>query len=539
MRYGSLCSGIEAATAAWDRLGWKPVFFAEIEQFCCESLAFRFPSIPNLGDICAQDFIEKAIASGSIDVLVGGPPCQAFSVAGLRGGLADSRGNLTLRYLAVVDALRPRWVVYENVPGILSATSHVAPDPRAPGNDMDAYEGCEDGAEIVVEDQYDSHEDHAFSCFLAGLSELGYGFSYGVLDAQYFGVAQRRERVFVIGYPGAWQPAAAVLLDRESMSGNYPPSREARQSVTGTISARTSGGGGLGTDFEIGGGLVNGSSDVRNGTMQWNGQAEEPFCQRDSEVRAGMPQMPPDGERGQEGRSSQSCMSGMRLEQGPLRSSPNRAEKGVQAWQRSDFMSELPSDGNARTHGDIVIPILEAGARTGKSTDDIRAGSGIGDDGDPMFTLQSGKQHAIGIANTLNANSGRRQLEETLIPFDSAQVTSKDNRSNPQPGDPSFPLHGGDPPMIVGAVSSKWAKGTGDKAHVMERSAVRRLTPLECERLQGFPDGWTLIPRNGGKPAADGPRYRALGNSMAVPVITWIGQQIQAVDDALKAEVLS
>lgn len=255
MTYGSVCSGIEAASVAWLPLGFHCAFVAEIEPFCCEVLAQHYPEIPNLGDINAPDFIERAKACGPIDILVGGPPCQAFSIAGLRGGLADARGNLTLRYLAVVDALRPRWMVYENVPGILSATSHIAPDPCPPAIYLDSDDGPADGTEIVVEDEYDSDEDHAFSCFLAGLSELRYRWSFASLDAQYFNLAQRRERVFVVGHSGAWQPATAVLLDPESMSGNPAPRRESWQRTTGTLNARTEGGGGLGTDFDLGGGF--------------------------------------------------------------------------------------------------------------------------------------------------------------------------------------------------------------------------------------------------------------------------------------------
>lgn len=262
MRFGSVCSGIEAASVAWLPLGAECAFTAEVDPHCCALLEQWYPDTPNLGDINAEDFIEKARGRGSIDVLVGGTPCQAFSVAGLRGGLADARGNLTLRFLAVADTLRPRWILWENVPGVLSATSHVAPDPRKPGDDLEDDSGLADGYEVVVEDEYDADEDHAFSCFLAGLSELGYGFGFASLDAQYFGLAQRRERVFVVGYLGAWQPAAAVLLDSESMSGHPAPSRETGQRVAGALASRSTAGGGLGTDFDLGGGLqVESASD--------------------------------------------------------------------------------------------------------------------------------------------------------------------------------------------------------------------------------------------------------------------------------------
>ena len=277
---------------AWHPLGWAPVFFSEIDKFPRAALAHHWPQVP-----CHGDFTTiEADTYEPIQLLAGGTPCQDFSIAGLREGLDGDRGNLTLEFLRLAQRLRPRWVVWENVPGVLSSTSHDAPDYRPPDIDLDAGDGPADGEEIVVEDRYDADEVHAFACVLAGFSEIGYGIGYRVLDAQYFGLAQRRKRVFVVGYLGDWRPATAVLLERESLRGHPPPRRETGQDVVPTINARPSGGGGLGTDFDLDGG---------------------------------------------------------------------------------------------------VVPILEPGARTGVSTTDLRAGAGIGDPGDPMFTLQSGKQHAV------------------------------------------------------------------------------------------------------------------------------------------------
>ena len=191
MKYLSLCSGIEAATVAWHPLGWEAVAYSEIEKFPSQVLAHHYPQTPNLGDM--TKFKEWNLGS-DVDVLVGGTPCQSFSVAGLRKGLDDPRGNLMLTYLAIADQYRPRWLVWENVPGVLSSNG---------GKD--------------------------FGVFLGGLGELGYGFAYRVLDAQYFGVAQRRRRVFVVGYLGDWRPAAAVLFERHSLSGHPAPSREKGQ----------------------------------------------------------------------------------------------------------------------------------------------------------------------------------------------------------------------------------------------------------------------------------------------------------------------
>jgi len=198
MKYLSICIGIEAASTAWHSLGWEPLAFSEIEPFPCAVLAHHWPHVPNLGDMTKYENWPTTIRP---DVIVGGTPCQAFSVAGLRKGLADPRGNLTLTFLAIVSRYRPKWVVWENVPGVLS-----------------------DGT-------------GAFGSFLGGLGELGYGFAYRVLDAQFFGVAQRRRRVFVVAYLGDWRPAAAVLFERESLCGNPAPSREARENASTDIGA--------------------------------------------------------------------------------------------------------------------------------------------------------------------------------------------------------------------------------------------------------------------------------------------------------------
>ena len=196
MRYGSVCSGVEAATAAWHPLGWEPQWFSEIEKFPSAVLAHHYPDVPNLGDMTQfQEWTNEPI-----DLLVGGTPCQSFSVAGLRKGLDDPRGNLMLTYLAIAERNKPRWLVWENVPGVLS-----------------------------------SNRGRDFGTFLAALGKIGYGFAYRVLDAQYFGVAQRRRRVFVVGYLGDWRRAAAVLFERESMSGYPAPSREAREEVAPTV----------------------------------------------------------------------------------------------------------------------------------------------------------------------------------------------------------------------------------------------------------------------------------------------------------------
>ena len=196
MNYLSVCSGIEAATVAWHTLGWNPVAFSEIEKFPGQLLAHHYPSVPNWGDMTKF----KEWPDADVNVLVGGTPCQSFSVAGLRKGLDDPRGNLMLTYLAIAAKYRPKWLVWENVPGVLSSNG---------GLD--------------------------FASLLRGMGECGYGFAYRVLDAQYFGVAQRRRRVFVVGCLGDWRSAAAVLFERNSLQGHPAPRREKGKDVAGTI----------------------------------------------------------------------------------------------------------------------------------------------------------------------------------------------------------------------------------------------------------------------------------------------------------------
>ena len=389
MRFASLCSGIEAASVAWGPIGWRAAFVSEIDAFPCAVLAHHHADVPNWGDMTKF----KEWPDAAFDVLVGGTPCQSFSVAGLRKGLADPRGNLMLTYLAIADRYRPQWLVWENVPGVLSSNG---------GRD--------------------------FGALLGGLAKLGYGFAYRVLDAQFFGVAQRRRRVFVVGCLGDWRRAAAVLFERSSLRGDHPPSRESREGVAPTISARTKGGGGLGTDFDLDGGLI-----------------------------------------------------------------PERARALTTSNQRLD----------AETETLLVTHSLRA-----DGFDASEDGTGRGT---PLVPVIAGS-----LTNRIDrggVNSEGNDGHLVPVAFDTTQITSAANRSSPKAGDPCHPL----------------AAGAHEVPAVGYGMQVRRLTPRECERLQGFPDDYTLIPYRG-KPAADGPRYKALGNSMAVPVMRWIGERIAMVD---------
>jgi len=401
LTYLSVCSGIEAASVAWHTLGWRPVAFSEIEPFACAMLAARFPLVPNLGDM--ERYREWPIEPGAVDVLVGGTPCQSFSVAGLRKGLDDPRGNLALVYLGLVDRFRPRWIVWENVPGVLSA----------------------DGG-------------RAFGAFLGGLAQLGYGFAYRVLDAQYTRVdshpralPQRRRRVFVVGCArGDWRRAASVLLEPGGVRGN-PPSR--RTSGEGTPRGPAAGA------RDGGCADVVGAITTRTGNRQGAAEVDAGLC---LPVLANVADV-----------------------------SPTVAAK----W----------SKGTGGPAGDEVQNLVPTVSNT------------LGRRGTRSHTELDG--HGAHVVEPL--------------PFDTTQITSATNRSQPQPGDPCHPL----------------AREHLVPALVAAPLAVRRLTPRECERLQGFPDDWTLITYRG-KPASDGPRYKALGNSMAVNVMRWIGLRIAAVE---------
>lgn len=293
MRYLSVCSGIEAASVAWEPLGWEPTAFSEIEKFPRAVLTHHFPDVPLHGDFTTIQGNEY----GAVDLLVGGTPCQSFSVAGLRGGLDDDRGNLALEFARLAQRVRPRWILWENVPGVLSSNG---------GRDVGSI--------------------------LGAMGELGYGWAYRILDAQHFGVPQRRRRIFLVGHLGDYRRAAAVLFERHSLRGHPAPRQR-------------------------------------------------------------------------------------------------------QALQVASHDGPAVADG---------LP---------------------------------------SVAQCLTTGTGQRfdPETETLVP---------------------------------------------------DATSVRRLTPIECERLQGFPDNWTRIPWRG-KPAEecpDGPRYKAVGNSMAVPVMNWIGQRIQTVE---------
>jgi len=433
MNYLSVCSGIEAATVAWHPLGWKAVGFSEIEKFPSQVLAHHYPDVPNLGDM--TKFKEWNLES-NVDVFVGGTPCQSFSVAGLRKGLDDPRGNLMLTYLAIARQYRPRWLVWENVPGVLSSNG---------GLD--------------------------FASLLRGMGELGYGFAYRVLDAQYFGVAQRRRRVFVVGYLGDWRRAGAVLFERHSLSGDIAPSRE-----KGEGSSKYAGKGIAEYSPTIGCEIAKGTNN------QMVGDAEAFYI---PEVRTFALQG--------SGQTSQGSNGDGWNEEVSFTLNQIDIHGVVQpiSYDMKQHHNPQPTD---------TIQI------TTKNCSMVRGNTPLVQGTDLYNGAITGD-----VAATMSTHSGNGTSSGPSV---MQPIGFEANMSLQQPS--------------TGGVFQTLTRRT--HASVNVNMAVRRLTPRECERLQGFRNDYTdIMPR--GKATPDGPRYRALGNSMAVPVMAWIGKRIQEVEN--------
>lgn len=425
MIYGSVCSGIEAATAAWHPLGWRPAWFCEIDAFPSAVLAHHHPEVPNHGDFTRLlDPAHPARHGALIDVLVGGTPCQSFSHAGGRAGLDDPRGQLMLRYLNLVGALRPRWVVWENVPGVLSS-----------GGGRD------------------------FGSLLGGLADLGYGVAYRVLDARYFGVPQRRRRVFLIGHSGGDpERAARVLALDEGVRGHLAARGKARKEAAAAVGGGAAVGGEQVTTFtEARGG--NDGGVYADGTVPTlrSGGDRPSFAQTITSFTATM-----GGNDG--GAYSDGTVATLR---------DGHGSRPAVAQTITSFMASM--GGN---HGSGYSDGTTPGLR------------GVGSKTPIAVAID-----CVGFQSNLGSHGGNVYLDESIT----LKATGGTNGN-------------------VAAV-----------AVTLFDTVVRRLTPRECERLQGFPDDHTLIPWKG-RLATDGHRYKALGNSMAVPVMRWIGERIGEED---------
>ena len=533
MKYGSVCSGIEAATMAWHVMGWEPAFFSEIEPFPCSVLQHHYPNVPNLGDMTKyEEWPDDAI-----DLLVGGTPCQSFSVAGLRKGLDDPRGNLMLTFGAIAQRYRPSWLVWENVPGVLSDDG---------GRGFASLLGLLSGRRIEV-----PHDGWRNAGVVPGY-EGAYGLAWRVLDAQFirvdgFGraVPQRRRRVFVVGYSGDWRRAAAVLLEREGMCGDTPPRREAGKNVTPTISSRPTGGGGLGTDFDPDGGLIadEAARCVTAGYAQRLDWETENFVAHGVAAAGYMVAHTLKGE----GYDASEDGTGRGTPLVPvvaktLTRGAESAGKGGYVGRRQEDDDNLVAyalrpdaarSGEAKTpskdaHGNLRLrdagfnycegysPTLDATASptvVHPMTLAIRGRNGEPD----LEWRQDGTANAV-----LTPNGGRAGIGVGAVAIQAGAL-----RENPSSGPDGVGVQEG----IAYTLEAR-----AEVQSVQAAWAVRRLTPTECHRLQGFTDGFCNIPWRGKDHAPDGPQYKALGNSMAVNVMRWIGRRIEMVDQIMKEE---
>lgn len=473
MKYGSVCSGIEAATVAWGPLGWDASFLSEIEPFPRAVLKHHYPDTPLHGDFTTI----KENDYDPINLLVGGTPCQSFSIAGLRKGLDDDRGNLALEFLRLAQRARPTWVVWENVPGVLSSSG---------GRD--------------------------FGAFLGGLGECGYGFAYRVLDAQYFGVAQRRRRVFVVGYLGDWRPAAAVLFERESLQGHPAPSREAGQGFTTDIApSLTASGRGVERTGE-----TRGQDPVVAHTLRAEYDASEDGTGRGTPLVAATLL--------NNGKAAGSATQ-QDAENGLLVPTTHRM-RGFGDYELDDVASTVKSRDakDAKDATDLIAFGWQNSPSQGDSCSEHVTPT-LDKSKTPAVAFAQNQRDEVRLMDVAGALAAEPGMKQQTFIASGLAIRGRDGGSQAELS-----------PEIANTIRTN--TGGGSMGMVHKHMAVRRLTPVECERLQGFPDVYTAIPwRN--KPAEqcpDGPRYKALGNSMAVPVMHWIGERIQQVNTLLAEE---
>jgi DNA (cytosine-5)-methyltransferase 1 len=477
MRYGSLCSGIEAASAAWKPLGWECAYVSEIEPFPCAVLKHHYSGVPNLGDMTA--ITDEQLNAHPINLLVAGTPCQGFSVAGLRGGMADPRSQLAQEFLGIAGRAHAEWLVWENVPGVLSSwTDEATFAPSEESRSVLQADGL-DPADFIEVDQTND-----FDQFTSAIRERGYSLAWGILDAQYFGLAQRRQRVFIVASIGEWTGPAAVLFDRESLCGDSAPCRETGQRVAASLTR--------GADSSGAGGYAG-----RRREDDTNIIAANNFGERETATALSTKNERLDGD----------------------------TETFVVHSLRADGF-DASEDGTGR--GTPIVPISfgwnkssSQSLRVDEDTTDSLQSSPCSNPAVAFAQNQRNEVREMDVVGALAGEPGMKQ--QTYVSY-TVTGTNKTNRI-------AFEND------LAGAVRTNppGAQENSSTTCVSNGMAVRRLTPRECERLQGFPDDFTAIPVRG-KPAADGPRYRALGNSMAVPVMRWIGERIAKVIEAKKGE---
>jgi len=456
MKFGSVCSGIEAASVAWTPLGWQAAWLSEIEKFPCEVLKHHYPDVPNLGDMIK---LPDMILNGQVeapDLFCGGTPCQAFSVAGLRQSLDDARGNLSLTFCEIANAIDqvrsvqqsdPCIVFWENVPGVLNTKDN------AFGCFLGALAG-EDDALIAPGGRWTN------AGFIDGPQRA---VAWRILDAQYFGVAQRRRRVFVVASARDDFDPAAVLFEFDGVRRDTAPSREAGERVAPCV--------------------TNGPPFSRTGNERVECEAIITMAHGQGGAEIAFDRSP-----------TLTCNH-----EAPISIHPHcigrapTAGFGKVGAPEIDAYTCLPALENT-----ISQPV--AYALDSLSSNSMKSANPVSGCNEVKISKSLDTSRGL----DPSCNQGGIAVAQPL-PFDTTQITSKANYSKPESGDPCHPLAAGaHPPAIA------------------QPMAVRRLTPTECERLQGFPDGYTNIKDK----CPDGPRYKALGNSWAVPVVRWIGERI-------------
>ncbi len=495
-------------------LGWEPVAFAEIEPFPSAVLAHHYPDLPNVGDVTAQDWSQYR---DRCDVVIGGSPCQAFSVAGRRESLADERGNLTLAFVEAVNAVDPAFVVWENVPGVLNT------------------------------------RDNAFGCFLAALagddrpfvapdggawSNAGVvvgsrrALAWRMLDAQYFGVPQRRRRVFVVGCPrSSGIDPSEILFEAEGCRGDSSARREAEKDIAGTIEASTGRSRGAGispgaivgavsSKWAKGTGGPAGDECQNLVTAPLTGNPYGDNVSRESTLVVGTLT----GSMGFAGPDENDAARGMYI---PVVSGTLGGGSGDRGWcndldRSGAFVAhtlrgdgfDASEDGTGRGTPLIAFSCKDDGGDAGHLSPTLRSLSAdkSHDNGGGQVAIAFHGSQDPDVSGDVTHPIGRNHGQETCV----AYTVSLRGRE----GGCAAELGG----ETAGALRA--SQGGGDKAHVLTNS-VRRLTPRECERLQGLPDDYTLVPWRGGM-APDGPRYKAIGNGMAVPCVQWIFERINS-----------
>ncbi|WP_414039309.1 DNA cytosine methyltransferase [Acidithiobacillus sp. M4-SHS-6] len=499
MRYLSLFSGIEAATVAWEPLGWECIGVSEIASFPAAVLAHHYPDVPNLGDVVvlrdqlmAGEDVARLL-SHPPDIIVGGSPCQAWSVAGNRHGLADPRGQLTLVYAEIIHVIQPKFILWENVPGVLSSKDNGF------GHLLGALAGHH--AAIPVPD---GHRRWSNAGVVAGPQRT---LAWRILDAQYFGVPQRRRRVFLVGCAGTPRVhPGEILFELQGVRGDSAARRKTRKDITGTLASRTGGSGGLGTDFECNGGLVPEIAGTLKADTSWSNSVD--YAAAGYMVPVAI---------------AENCRGEVRLEGGDGQRTGALSTGGGKAGQGRPTVVVPMAFGGGNTSGaiDVSTACTTSNQRLDFDTETFIA--------EPIaFDCKAGGNTRFSIgkkSGTLRGDGHGGGHAAVAVTLQAAALRGRDGGGTAEIGGP-----------IANTIRA--SSGGGDKPYVMTHR-VRRLLPVECERLQGFPDNHTLVPVRRTKQgipvlAADGPRYKAIGNSMAVPVMRWLGQRLEQFsgDDA-------